>query len=58
VVHDSTAQMILDYAATLGVDVVLMGVSQRGALWRTLRGDLLQEVTSHLPQSIPLLLHA
>jgi len=57
-VHDSPAELILDHAATLGVDAVLMGVSKRGALWKTLRGDVLQEVITYLPQSIPLLIHA
>ena len=57
-VHDSPAELILDHAATLGVDAVLMGVSQRGAVWKTLKGDVLQEVISYLPQSIPLLIHA
>jgi amino acid transporter/nucleotide-binding universal stress UspA family protein len=57
-VHDSPAEIILDHAATLGVDAVLMGVSQRGALWKTLKGDVLQEVISYLPPSIPLLIHA
>ncbi|MCW8132903.1 MAG: amino acid permease [Planctomycetota bacterium] len=58
VVHDSPPEMILDYAALMGVDAVLMGVSQRGALYKTLRGDILQEVTRYLPQNIPLLIHA
>jgi len=57
-VSDNPAELILDHAATLGVDAVLMGVSQRGALWKTIRGDLLQEVISYLPESIPLLIHA
>lgn len=57
-ISDSPAEIILDHAATLGVDAVLMGVSQRGALWKTLRGDVLQEVIQYLPQSIPLLIHA
>jgi nucleotide-binding universal stress UspA family protein len=57
-VHDSAAELILDHAATLGVDAVLMGISQRGALWKTLRGDVIKEVITYLPQSIPLLIHA
>jgi amino acid transporter/nucleotide-binding universal stress UspA family protein len=57
-VHDSPAELILDHAATLGADAVLMGVSQRGAVWKTLRGDVLQEVINYLPESIPLLIHA
>jgi len=57
-VHNSPPEVILDYAATLGVDAVLMGVSRRGALWKTLKGDVLKEVIEYLPQSIPLLVHA
>jgi nucleotide-binding universal stress UspA family protein len=56
--HDSPAELILDHAATFGVDAVLMGVSKRGALWKTLRGDVLQEVIEYLPEQIPLLIHA
>ena len=58
VVHDSPAEIILDYAATYGVDSLVMGVSRRGAFWRTLRGDVLQEVMQYLPDSIPLLIHS
>ena len=57
-VHDSAADLILDHAATLGVDAVIMGVSKRGALWKTLRGDVIKEVVEYLPDSIPLLIHA
>jgi len=57
-VHPSAADLILDHAATLGVDAVIMGVSKRGALWKTLRGDVLQDVVEYLPDSIPLLIHA
>jgi len=57
-VHDSPAEIILDHAATLGVDAVLMGVSRRGTLWKTMKGDVLQEVIEFLPESIPLLIYA
>ena len=57
-VHDSASDLILDNAAMLGVDAVIMGVSKRGALWKTLRGDVIQEVVEYLPDSIPLLIHA
>ncbi|MGH7142860.1 MAG: amino acid permease [Planctomycetota bacterium] len=57
-VHSSAADLIVDHAATLGVDAVIMGVSRRGTFWRTLRGDVIQEVVNHLPDSIPLLIHA
>ncbi len=57
-VHDSAAEMILDHAALLGVDAVIMGVSKRGSLWKTLRGDVIKDVVEYLPDSIPLLIHA
>ena len=57
-VNDSPAEVILDNAAMFGVDAVLMGVSQRGAVWKTLKGDVLQDVITYLPKSIPLLIHA
>ncbi|MFH0938996.1 MAG: amino acid permease [Planctomycetota bacterium] len=57
-VHDSPAELILDHAATLGVDAVIMGISKRSALWNTLRGDMLREVIDYLPEQIPLLIHA
>jgi amino acid transporter/nucleotide-binding universal stress UspA family protein len=58
VVHDSPAEVILDYAATLGTDTLIMGVSRRGTVWRTFRGDVVQEVMRYLPESIPLLIQA
>jgi len=57
-VHDSPAEVILDYAATLGTDTLIMGVSRRGAVWRTFRGDVVQEVMRYLPETIPLLIQA
>jgi nucleotide-binding universal stress UspA family protein len=53
VVHDSPAEMILDTAAMLGADAMLIGASQRGELWKTLRGDVLQEVIEYLPEVSP-----
>jgi amino acid transporter/nucleotide-binding universal stress UspA family protein len=52
------AEAILETAATQGVDLVLLGASQRGGLWRTMKGDVLQEVGQHLPERISLLIHA
>ncbi|MCI0455488.1 MAG: amino acid permease [Gemmataceae bacterium] len=52
------AEAILEMAATYGVDLVLVGASQRGGLWRTMKGDILQEVAQHLPERISLLIHA
>jgi amino acid transporter/nucleotide-binding universal stress UspA family protein len=57
-VASNIAEAILETAATHGVDVVLLGASQRGGLWRTMKGDILQEVGQHLPERISLLIHA
>ncbi len=54
----SPADAILDHAVTLGVDCLIMGVSKRGTLWRAMKGDVLQEVMSILPEQITLLIHA
>jgi amino acid transporter/nucleotide-binding universal stress UspA family protein len=52
------AEAILETAATQAVDLVLLGASQRGGLWRTMKGDVIQEVGQHLPERISLLIHA
>jgi amino acid transporter len=57
-VHDSPADLILDEAATLGAQTLIMGASRRGALAKALRGDVLQEVARHLPKEIPLLIYS
>lgn len=49
---------ILDFAATYNVSALLMGVSRQGAFLRALRGDVLSAVADHLPEDIPLLIHA
>lgn len=49
---------ILDFAATYGVEAVLMGVSRQGAVLRALRGDVIGAVADNLPEDISLLIHA
>jgi len=51
------ADAILEMAVTHGVDVLLLGTTQRGGLWRTMKGDVIQEVASLLPERISLLIH-
>jgi amino acid transporter len=58
VVSPDVAYAILDHAATYSVDGVLMGVSREGTLLKALRGDVLAAVADHLPEDIPLLIHA
>lgn len=57
-VAPTTADMILDFAGTYGVDFVIMGVTRRGTVFRALRGDLITAVASGLPPDTKLLIHA
>jgi nucleotide-binding universal stress UspA family protein len=58
VVSPDIAYTILDFAATYGVEAVLMGVSRVGTLLRALRGDVITAVADNLPEDISLLIHA
>ncbi|HUQ69746.1 MAG TPA: amino acid permease [Planctomycetaceae bacterium] len=57
-VTDNIADAILDFSATLGVERVILGATQRGALWRTMKGDIIQGVAQHLPERTTLLICA
>jgi nucleotide-binding universal stress UspA family protein len=52
------ADAILETAATQAVDVLLLGTTQRGVLWRAMKGDVIQQVAAQLPERITLLVHA
>ena len=49
---------ILDMAVTHGSDLLLLGTTRRGALWKAMKGDVIQAVAEHLPESVGLLIHA
>ncbi|MEO6808622.1 MAG: universal stress protein, partial [Isosphaeraceae bacterium] len=49
---------ILDMAVTHGADQLLLGTTKRGALWKVMKGDVIQAVAEHLPEGIDLLIHA
>ncbi len=51
------ADAILETSVTHGVDTVLLGATQRGGLWRSMKGDIIQEVAHHLPERINLVIH-
>jgi len=55
-VSEDVAATILDLSATLGVDHLIIGASQRNALARLLRGNLATEVAAQLPESISLMI--
>lgn len=49
---------ILDMAVTHGADLLLLGTTRRGSLWKAMKGDVIQAVAEHLPESVGLLIHA
>lgn len=52
---NKASDMIVELAATLGADLVVLGGTRRGVLLNLLRGDTVREVSSQLPEEIPLL---
>ena len=57
-VADNIAETIVDFAVTYGVNQVIIGATKRGALWRTMKGDVIQGVAQHLPERTQMLIHA
>jgi amino acid transporter/nucleotide-binding universal stress UspA family protein len=57
-VSPSAAETIVDVAATLGASRVILGAPQRSALMNLLRGNVIREVSSSLPDEIDLLVYA
>jgi amino acid transporter/nucleotide-binding universal stress UspA family protein len=57
-VSDSPATTMLDLAATLGVDILMVGVSHRTRLASLLRGNVVMEVAKNLPENIQLIIHS
>lgn len=57
-VSDSTADTIVDIAATVGASRLLLGAPQRNLLINMLRGNLLRKVSDSLPEDIHMLVFA
>jgi amino acid transporter/nucleotide-binding universal stress UspA family protein len=55
-VSEDTATTILDLSATLGVDYLIIGASQRTAMAKLLRGSVATSVAQQLPDSIQLVI--
>ena len=53
---DDPAWTILDHEALAGADMLILGHSQRFALTRLLRGDLMNQVATNLPEEIQLVI--
>ncbi|HEY9509025.1 MAG TPA: amino acid permease [Verrucomicrobiae bacterium] len=57
-VSDDPAATIIDLAATLGIDVLMLGAPHRTALAKLLQGDVVTEVARQLPENIQLVIHS
>ncbi len=55
-VSEDTATTVLDLAATLGIDYLIIGASQRTAMTKLLRGSVATNVVQQLPESIHLII--
>jgi nucleotide-binding universal stress UspA family protein len=55
-VSQDAAATIVDLSATMGVDYLVIGSTQRTALVKLLRGSVVANVAQHLPESIQLLI--
>jgi nucleotide-binding universal stress UspA family protein len=55
-VSQDAAATIVDLAATMGVDYLLIGTTQRSGLANLLRGSVATSVAQHLPETIQLLI--
>ena len=56
-VSDDPASTILDLSATLGVDYLIIGASQRSAMAKLLGGSVVTSVAEQLPDSIRLVIY-
>lgn len=54
----NSASIIVDMAATLGVDYLMLGASHRGAMSKLLRGNVASEVAASLPDNIQLVIYS
>jgi amino acid transporter len=57
VVSDNPAGTILDLAATLGIDMLVLGSPHRTRLVSLLKGNVVTEVAKHLPENIQMVIH-
>jgi amino acid transporter len=55
-VSQDAATTMLDLSATLGIDFLIIGASQRPAMAKLLRGSVATNVASQLPESIQLII--
>jgi amino acid transporter/nucleotide-binding universal stress UspA family protein len=57
-VSENPAVTIIDIAATLGVDMLMLGAPHRSSMAKLLRGNVVTEVARDLPENIQLIIHS
>jgi nucleotide-binding universal stress UspA family protein len=57
-VSENPAVTIIDIAATIGVDMLMLGAPHRSSMVKLLRGDIVAEVARNLPENIQLIIHS
>jgi len=56
-VSENPAGTILDLAATLGIDYLMLGSSHRMSMTKILKGNVIAQVAAGLPEDIQLIIH-
>jgi len=56
-ISDNPAGTILDLAATLGIDFLMLGSSHRMSMTKILKGNVIAQVAAGLPEDIQLIIH-
>jgi nucleotide-binding universal stress UspA family protein len=56
-VSSDPAGTIVDIAATLGADIVMLGTTHRSNMARLLKGNVVERVACNLPEDIELIIH-
>ena len=57
-ISDSAADTIVDIAATVGASYLIVGAPQRNMVVNLLRGNIIRNISSILPEEIHLLVYA
>jgi amino acid transporter/nucleotide-binding universal stress UspA family protein len=57
-VSDSPADTIVDIAATIGAERLILGTTRRSGLLNVLRGNIISQIAKSLPEQIDLLVYA
>jgi amino acid transporter/nucleotide-binding universal stress UspA family protein len=56
-ISSDPANTILDLAATLGIDYLMLGTSHRLSMTKLLKGNVVEKVAAGLPEEIQLIIH-